>query len=155
MKNFSLEFKTIWANFDPNRHMRHTAYSDYAAEVRVRFFQQHQLRMDDFAHYNIGPVIFEEQTVYLKEINIGENIKVDMELLAASKNFERWEFIHHIYNEKNELSAKVRVKGAWIDLKKRKLTNLPSDIVKQLHQIPKSLDFKEITLKSKNNQPNE
>ncbi len=111
--------------------------------------------MDDFAHYNIGPVIFEEQTVYLKEINIGENIKVDMKLLSATENFERWEFIHHIYNEKNELSAKVRVQGAWIDLKKRKLTNLPSDIVKQLHQIPKSSYFKEITLKSKNNQSNE
>lgn len=150
MKEFSLEFKTIWANFDPNRHMRHTAYSDYAAEVRVRFFQQNQLRMDDFAQLNIGPVIFEEQTTYFKEINIGENIKVDMKLLSATENFERWEFIHHIYNEKNELSAKVRVKGAWIDLQKRKLTSLPENIINRLKIIPKSSDFKEIVLKNKN-----
>ena len=150
MKEFSLEFKTIWANFDPNRHMRHTAYSDYAAEVRVRFFQQNQLRMDDFAQLNIGPVIFEEQTTYFKEINIGENIKVDMKLLSATENFERWEFIHYIYNEKNELSAKVRVKGAWIDLQKRKLTSLPENIINRLKIIPKSSDFKEIVLKNKN-----
>jgi acyl-CoA thioester hydrolase len=34
---FQITFNTKWSDFDPNRHMRHTAYNDYAAEVRVRF----------------------------------------------------------------------------------------------------------------------
>nr|WP_299046804.1 thioesterase family protein [uncultured Polaribacter sp.] len=37
--NFEVSFNTKWSDFDPNRHMRHTAYNDYAAEVRVRFLR--------------------------------------------------------------------------------------------------------------------
>ena len=36
--SYTLEFNTKWADFDANRHMRHTAYNDYAAEVRIRYF---------------------------------------------------------------------------------------------------------------------
>lgn len=37
-KEFYKEFQVIWADMDPNRHMRHTAYNDYAAQLRVSFF---------------------------------------------------------------------------------------------------------------------
>jgi len=141
---FQVKFKTIWANFDPNRHMRHSAYSDYAAEVRARYFEKHNLTLDDFARLHIGPVLFEEQTRFFKEIKMGADITVDMWLSAATENFERWEFIHHIYNQQGDLSAIVKVKGAWIDLQKRKLTGLPDIILEKLKQIPKSEDFKTI-----------
>ncbi len=141
MKNFKLTFMTKWADFDPNRHMRHTAYSDYAAEIRVRFFQHYKLSMNDFARLQIGPIIFKEQTTYYKEINIGEDIEVDMELIRATKDLDRWEFLHKIYNENGDISAEVKVLGAWIDLRKRKLTKLPEEILNILKQIPKSDNF--------------
>jgi len=139
---FQVKFKTIWANFDLNGHMRHSAYSDYATEVRVRMFEKQNLSLDDFARLHIGPVLFEEQTRFFKEIKLGTDITVDMWLSAATENFERWEFIHHIYNEQGNLSAIVKVKGAWIDLLKRKLTGLPDTILDKLKQIPKSDDFR-------------
>jgi len=137
-------FSTRWADFDPNRHMRHTAYSDYAAEIRVRFFMEHQLSMEDFARLHIGPILFKEETSYYKEIHIGEDISVNMELIAATKNMDRWQFRHQIFNEAGELSAEVKVHGAWIDLQKRKLTQLPDHIVLLLQQISKTDNFKEI-----------
>ncbi len=146
---FQVKFKTIWADFDPNRHMRHSAYSDYAAEVRARFFQKHNLSLDDFAHLNIGPILFEEHTRFIKEIIMGTDITIDMMLSAASKHFERWEFTHHVYNEQGTLSAVVKVKGAWMDLKKRKLTVLPPDILEILKRLPKSEDFETIILKNR------
>ncbi len=143
-----ITFKTIWANFDPNRHMRHSAYSDYAAEVRVRFFNKHHLSIEEFARLNIGPVLFKEEISYRKEIRMGSDIKVDMLLTAASPKLERWEFTHHIYNENDELAAIVKVYGAWIDLVKRKLTVLPPEVYEKLANLPKSPDFKEIILKT-------
>jgi len=143
-----IQFKTIWANFDPNRHMRHSAYSDYAAEVRVRFFAAHDLSLDDFARLHIGPILFHEETKFFKEIRIGANISVDMVLTAATPGLERWEFKHHIYNEKEELAAIVKVKGAWLDLQKRKLTALPEEIYEKLIQLPKAEDFVWLELKS-------
>ena len=144
---FKHNFSTKWSDFDPNRHMRHTAYADYAAEVRTRFFIEHHLTLDDFARMHIGPVLFREESVYLKEIHIGEDITVTMELKAASKNFERWQFYHQIFNQEGKLSATVVAEGAWFDLQKRKLTTLPDEILSIVKAIPKSDSFVEIELK--------
>ncbi len=145
---YQITFKTIWANFDPNRHMRHTAYSDYAAEVRARYFLEKDLSLEAFAKIHIGPVIFKEETTYFKEIKMGTDIKVSLQMTAASPNLERWEFTHDIYNQDGALSARVKVQGAWMDLQKRKLTHLPQDILEKLRDIPKADDFKTIPLKS-------
>lgn len=146
--NFEITFNTKWSDFDPNRHMRHTAYNDYAAEVRVRFFQEHGLSISEFAKLNIGPVLFKEETSFLKEIHIGENITVKMELEGVSKGIERWRFNHQIFNEKGKLAAEIKVYGAWIDLIKRKLTAPPQKFADIFEDLPKSINFKEIILKS-------
>lgn len=145
---FEITFKTKWSDFDPNRHMRHTAYNDYAAEVRVRFFQEHGLSINEFAKLNIGPILFKEETSFLKEIHIGENITVNMQLEGASKELERWRFKHQIFNENGKLSAEIKVYGAWIDLVKRKLTALPKQYRVLFNDLPKSDQFEEILLKS-------
>jgi len=145
---FEVEFKTKWSDFDPNRHMRHTAYNDYAAEVRVRFFQEHGLSINEFAKLNIGPILFKEETSFFKEIHIGENINVHMELEGVSNGIERWRFNHQIYNKDGVLSAEIKVYGAWIDLYKRKLTVPPPEFVKIFEDLPKTENFKEIPLKS-------
>lgn len=146
---FQVNFNTKWSDFDPNRHMRHTAYNDYAAEVRVRYFQEHGLSINEFAKLNIGPILFKEETSFYKEIHIGENISVHMELKGVSKGIERWRFNHQIFNQEGELSAEIKVYGAWIDLIKRKLTVPPSKFVKIFEDLPKTENFKEILLKSK------
>ena len=82
-------------------------------------------------------------------IHLGEDIRVSMELLAASKKLERWQFIHHIYNSNDDLAAEVKVYGAWIDLNKRKLTGIPEKYQKLIQTVPKSNDFKVLPLKEK------
>ncbi|WP_457610109.1 acyl-CoA thioesterase [Lutibacter sp.] len=149
--DFEITFKTKWSDFDPNRHMRHTAYNDYAAEVRVRFFQKQGLSINEFAKLNIGPVLFKEETSFLKEIHIGENITVKMKLEGVSKGIERWRFNHQIFNEKGELAAEIKVYGAWIDLVKRKLTAPPQKFVAIFENLSKTSNFKEIELKNSNN----
>jgi len=145
---FKVKFNTKWSDFDPNRHMRHTAYNDYAAELRVRFFQEHGLSMNEFAKLNIGPILFKEETSFYKEIHIGENIEVHMELEGVSKGIERWRFTHQIFNKDGVLAAEIKVYGAWIDLIKRKLTAPPAEFVKIFEDLPKTSNFKEIRLKS-------
>ena len=145
---FQVSFNTKWSDFDPNRHMRHTAYNDYAAEVRVRFFQEHGLSINEFAKLNIGPILFKEETSFLKEIHISENITVNMELEGVSKEIERWRFTHQIFNKDNALAAEIKVYGAWIDLMKRKLTVPPTKFVQIFQDLPKTDNFKEILLKS-------
>ena len=145
--DFQIAFKTRWSDFDANRHMRHTAYNDYAAEVRVRYFKQQGFSLDDFAKENLGPILFKEETTFFKEIHIGEDISINLKLKAVSKNSERWKLEHHVYNETGKLAAEILVYGAWIDLAKRKLA-IPSKKFNNLFlALEKTAEFEEIILK--------
>ncbi|MCL7764758.1 thioesterase family protein [Polaribacter sp. Z014] len=144
--SFKVTFHTKWSDFDPNRHMRHTAYNDYAAEVRVRYFRDQNFSIEEFTRHNIGPILFTEETSFRKEIHLGENITVDLKLSGLSKNGERWKITHQVFNEAGQLSAVIKVYGAWIDLTKRKLTTPPEE-AKHLFDIAEKSDaFEEIVL---------
>ena len=149
--SFSFKFPTRWADFDPNNHMRHSAYNDYAAEARVRLFSASGLSLYEMNRLNIGPVLFQEHTNFLKEIGIGETLKVEVLLKGCSEAGERFKFLHKIYREDGNLSAEIEIYAAWLDLKKRKLTLPPSGILEVLDSMTKTSDFE--TLKTSKNKP--
>ena len=144
--SFKVIFETKWADFDPNRHMRHTAYNDYAAEVRVRYFKDQNFSIEEFTKHNLGPILFTEETSFRKEIHLGENITVDFKLSGLSKNGERWKITQQVFNEAGKLSAVIKVYGAWIDLTKRKLTTPPEEAQHLFETAERSEDFEEITI---------
>jgi len=145
---FTVNFTTRWADFDPNRHMRHSAYNDYAAEVRLRYFKKLNITIDDFSKSNIGPILFEEHTSFRREISLGENITANIQLTGLSKNGERWKIRHQIFNEVGKISAEINVYGSWLDLIERKLTPPPKKFSFLFTQLEKTQDFKEIYLKN-------
>ncbi len=144
---FEVDFTTSWANFDANAHMRHTAYNDYAAEVRSRFFAANDFSLTEFAKHNIGPILFEENTRFFREILIGEDIKANLTLIGASSKFERFKFKHEIIKKNGVLAAEIKIYGAWIDLTKRKLTAPPQEMIDIFNNLDKSADFELIQLK--------
>lgn len=144
---FQITFPTKWSDFDPNRHLRHTAYNEYAAEVRVRFFAKNNFTIQDFSKYDLCPILFTEETSFRKEILIGENLTVNIKLAGVSKNNERWKLVHEVFNEAGKLSAVIKVYGAWIDLTKRKLTIPPKEAAGIFLNIEKTEDFEEILVK--------
>ena len=147
--SFKVTFPTKWSDFDPNRHMRHTAYNEYAAEVRIRYFAEHHFSIEEFTKHNIGPVLFTEETSFRKEIHIGEDISVNIKLSGLSENNERWKIIHEVFNEAGKLSAVIKVYGAWIDLTKRKLTFLPKEAQHLFLHAERTNDFEKIILEQK------
>jgi|TARA_B110000037_G_scaffold141541_1_gene160101 acyl-CoA thioester hydrolase len=146
---FEITFPTIWANFDANSHMRHTAYNDYAAEVRSRFFSEQGFSLTEFSKHNIGPILFSENTKFYREIKLGEDITVNLIFIGASEKFERFKFKHQIIKANGVVSAEISVYGAWIDLAKRKLTTPPEDMIGIFNKLEKVIDFENIILNNK------
>ncbi len=142
--SYQIEFNTKWSDFDPNRHMRHTAYNDYAAEVRIRYFSFAGFPVNEIAKDGFGPILFEEFTSFRKEIHTGEKISANAKLLGLSKDKRKWKIRHEIFNEAGDLSAIIEVYGAWIDLHKRKLSVLPEKYDTLLELMEKTDDFKVI-----------
>lgn len=148
INKYMFSFTTKWADFDANKHMRHSAYNDYAAEARIRFFSQYGIDMNYFTKKNLGPILFKEETTFLREIHPGEDLNVSIELLGLSSNAERWKIRHFIYKENNVKAAQIDVYGAWIDYKTRKLNTPPPSIMELFDAFPKTADYQPIPLKN-------
>jgi acyl-CoA thioester hydrolase len=145
--SFQVTFATKWSDFDPNRHMRHTAYNDYAAEIRVRYFAKYNFSIDEFTKHNLGPILFTEETSFRKEIHLGEDITVNLKLQGLSENNERWKIVHEVFNKSGQLSAVIKVYGAWIDLSKRKLRVPPIETKEMFDFAERSEDFEVILMR--------
>jgi len=145
--SYKIKFHTRWSDFDANKHMRHTAYNDYAAESRLRFLTENGFSIEFMEQSNIGPILFSENTIFRREIKLGEDISIELFLEASSKNGERFKIKHLIYRQDGELAAVISVYLAWIDISKRKLTVPPKEILDTLSHIDKSDDFEVIVLK--------
>ena len=117
---------------DPNGHMRHSAYADYAADQRVVVLAGWGYNVAQFAKLRLGPILFREETKFLKEIHIGEEIRVDGRLASINEDGSRWSIVHTIYKADGRVAATVTVDGAWLDLDRRKLTVPPTGLAEAL-----------------------
>jgi acyl-CoA thioester hydrolase len=143
MKNYSKTFEVKWADMDPNRHMRHSVYNDYAAQTRVAMFADFDLSLTEISRLGYGPILFREETKFLREINLLETIKVTCALTSMRRDGSRWSFQHEIFKEgENSIkAAQIDVDGAWLDLNNRKLGLPTQELKKVMNRFPKTLDF--------------
>ena len=57
MEKYEKVFEVKWADLDPNRRMRHTAYNDYCAHMRIGFLAEIGLPLHRMEELNIGHTI--------------------------------------------------------------------------------------------------
>lgn len=145
---YSQIFQVIWADIDPNMHLRHTAYNDYAAQVRVSFLADHGFAPKKFTELSIGPILFREETRFLREVGINEKIKVDYHCAAMRKDGSRWKGVHSIWKEDGVQAAIITVEGAWIDVNARKLAIPSAELLEVISKVPRTADFEYIPDKS-------
>ncbi|WP_299824720.1 acyl-CoA thioesterase [uncultured Pontibacter sp.] len=136
--------KVMWSHLDANMHMRHSAYADFAAQARIEALDELGLDLKIFQKLHIGPILFREETTYLREVGINENLTVTTALTKSKKDGSRWGIRHEIFKADGVKAAVINVEGAWIDTFKRKLAALPEDLAEHFNQIPKSADFVEL-----------
>lgn len=141
MEHIFYEGQVIWAQIDANRHLRHSAYADVCAQARANMLAQAGLPLAKIAESGIGPVLFREELIYLREIMADQHIRVAVEMTRYNPHNSRFSFRHTIFREDGTKCAVVNVDGAWIDIKKRKLTRLPEAWDNVIDALPKSDDF--------------
>ncbi|QIL77832.1 thioesterase family protein [Hymenobacter sp. HDW8] len=149
MSIYEKTFTVRWADMDPNVHMRHSAYTDYAAQVRLDFLADQGFTMRRFAELRIGPILFREDTRFLKEIGMSETIRVTAELAGLNADGSRWRILHSIYKADGRLAATVTVDGAWLDLQQRKLTVPPAEIAAAFEHISRHETYVDIVREKK------
>ena len=128
MAAFEMPVELRWADLDPNFHLRHSVYYDWAATCRISFLNQYGLTPSFMQQLSFGPILFREEAVFRKEIKFGDNIRINLELVKARKDYSRWSFMHKITRQDGTLCAIVTVDGAWLNTKERKLFIPPPEV---------------------------
>ena len=134
---YTKDYTIRWADLDANIHMRHSAYNDYAAQTRLLFMAENGFGMEWFKEHNVYPVLFREETIFLKEILGNENIRVDAMLLKMNDDGSRWSIMNHFYKADGTLAAKLTVDGAWMDIIARKLKVPPTELLTLFNKLDK------------------
>jgi len=142
MQKVFLKAKVMWSQIDANRHLRHSAYADFAAQARVEMLETLGMTAAVMQQHKIGPILFREESIYYKEVKPGDTISVTCLLTKCRADGSRWSFTQEIFRDDEVLAAKVNVEGAWIDMVQRKLTAPPADFNETfLSALPKAADF--------------
>ena len=85
MDRYAKTFTVRWADCDVNGHMRNTAYSEYAIDVRMAFLAEHGFGFEQFVASGFGPVLLREEIDYLRELKLGDTVEVDFTQLGLSR----------------------------------------------------------------------
>jgi acyl-CoA thioester hydrolase len=139
---YSKEIEVIWADMDPNQHMRHTSYSQYAAHTRISFFNDMGFSLTKLAEMGLAAVLLREQTTYIREVQMHEKISINIELLKSTEDYSKYTIVQNISKENKKLAAKVIIDGTWIDMKKRNVVSpFPEIIEAVIKKLPMHRDF--------------
>lgn len=141
MDNFSVPIQIRWSDIDQNRHLRHSAYYDYGAMVRMKFLNQHGLTTEKMEELQIGPILFREEAQFRREIKLEDKISVNVEIMSARHDFSRWSLRHNFIREDGTLLAIINMDGAWLDLARRKLAEPPEFVKEIFRHFPRNKDF--------------
>jgi acyl-CoA thioester hydrolase len=144
LERYAKTFTVRWADCDVNAHMRNTAYSEYAIEVRVGYLAEHGFAFERFVELGFGPVILREEIDYLREVRLGESVEVDLTLLGLSPECARFRFGHAFTSASGKPSARIVLAGGWLDLKTRKLIAPPEPLASVMRGAPRAEAFEEL-----------
>jgi len=142
---FFEEFKVRWSDIDANRHLGNSSYFNFCSQTRMSFLNQHKIGIIQLVKWNIGPVVLSEQIFYFKEILPDQTIYVSLELDGISKDGTIFSSIHKFYDASGIHYATAKVFGVWIDLKLRKKTIPPTELIDALQEGVEAFSPKELT----------
>ena len=138
---YTLDMRVRWSDMDPNGHVRHSAYLDYAAHIRICYFEESDYPVSRLDQERIGPVLFSESIDYRRELKSAEKISCDISLVGLSKNQKHWLLRHHVYKASGELAAILNCRGAWLHLDNRCVIPATNDLYASLLQLQRTDDF--------------
>ena len=149
MDSYAKSFVVRWADCDANGHMRNTAYSEYAIDVRIAFLAEHGFGFDQFVASGFGPVLLREEIDYLRELKMNETVLVDFKQLGLSADGSRFRLQHDVTKESGKPAARIVLEGGWMDMRVRRLAPPPEALGRAWAQAPRAEGYAELPSRKK------
>lgn len=141
MDIFSMAVQIRWSDLDPNFHLRHSVYYDWGALCRIEFLNKYGLSADEMTRLKFGPILFREECVFRREVRSGDDVKMNLQLIKARKDYSRWSIQHQVIKNGDVVAAVLTVEGAWMSMVERKLATPPTLVLEVFDKMPHSESF--------------
>jgi len=138
---FELPFQVTWADLDANRHMRNSAYLEYASQSRFVFLAQHGFTPEAFARHAIGPAILKDEISYRRELLFLDRFTVTLEVAGHNEDGSRNLFLNRFVREDGKTACEIRTLFTWIDLNERKAVAPPPALLATMDALTRTDDF--------------
>ena len=143
-ESFSRRLHARWGDMDFNGHMRNTAFLDACGDVRMQFFAEHGFAMREFERLAIGPVILRDELEYFRELRLLDPFDLSLAVSGSSADRSHFRMVNEFRRPDGERCAAVTSSGGWLDLRRRRFTAPPPELVAVLEQLPRTADFGEL-----------
>jgi len=137
-------FTVRWADCDANGHMRNTAYSEYAIDVRIGFLTAHGFGFDQFVAARLGPVLLREEIDYRREVRLGETVQVDFTSLGLTADGSRFKLAHDFTKADGKSAARIVLWGGWMDMRARRIVPPPPALLAAIQAVPRAPEWQEL-----------
>jgi acyl-CoA thioester hydrolase len=138
---YSMPYQVRWTDIDANRHVRYSAYIDAAAELRYRFFTEHNLPPEAFDDLGVGPVYTSLTATFFREVRLGETLAITYLLTGLSPQGIRWKVQHDFLKSNGKKAVTVSLEGTILNLTTRQPAMPTPEIMAVFQQVPRSTDF--------------
>lgn len=137
MDRYVKTFTVRWGDCDVNGHVRNTVYDEYGIETRIGYFADQGFGVPQMREHHIGPVVLRMEIDYLRELDLGETITVDVRDLGTSPEGAKWRLGHEIRKADGTVAARIVLTGAWMDLAARKIVPPPPALAAAACAVPR------------------
>lgn len=141
MDAYTIPYEVRWTDIDANRHVRYSAYIDAAAELRYRFFKEHNLSPEEFDKLGAGPVYTSLTANFFREVFLGETLTITYLLTGLSTQGIRWKVQHDFLKANGKKAVTVSLEGTILNLTTRQPTIPTPEIMTVFQLVPRSPEF--------------
>jgi len=141
---FNCRFEVRWADLDGNRHVRNTAFSEYASHTRFQLLAAHGFTPEKLEALRFGPVMMREEIRYRREVLFGDTLSVNVRCAGLSPDGSHWLVRQEVRRSDGKDAAILVIQGSWIHLDSRKSIAPPQELSTLLPELPRADDFVEL-----------
>lgn len=141
---FECRFEVRWSDLDGNRHVRGSAYSDYATHTRFRLLTSHGFDQARLEAMRFGPVMMREEIRYRREVLFGDSLVVNVRCAGLSTDGSQWRVHQEVVRSDGRVAAVLTIQGGWLDLDSRKLIVPTAALTSILQALPRTPDYEEL-----------
>ena len=143
-ESFRCHFEVRWADLDGNRHVRNTAFSEYATHARFRLLASHGFDQAALETLRFGPVMMREEIRYRREVLFGDALEVTVRCAGLSADGSHWRVHQDVLRTDGKEAAILTIQGGWINLDSRRLVVPPAELSGVLQSLPRTRDYEEL-----------